>query len=80
MILSWCRHAYSTRVKSPQRPGVAGVGEDEVMPAGGVLEGDATLLSEDAGLKPGEIRLLLHGCISPLDSLVDKFKHCKVWM
>lgn len=48
-------------MKSPRRPGVAGgVGEGEVVPAGGVLEGDATLLSVDPGLKPGGIWLLLH--------------------
>lgn len=52
MILSCWRHAYSPRVKSPRRAGVAGgVGDSEVVPAGGVWEGDATLLSEDAGLK-----------------------------
>lgn len=73
MILSCCRRAYSPRVKSPRRAGVAGgVGEGEVVPTGGVLEGDATLLSEDAGLKPRGIRLLLYGCISALDLLVDK--------
>lgn len=39
-------------MKSPRREGVAGgVGEGEVVPAGGVLQGDATLLSEDAGLR-----------------------------
>lgn len=54
MILSCCRRAYSPRVKSPRRAGVAGgVGEVEVVPAGGVLEGEAPLLSVDAGLKPG---------------------------
>lgn len=73
MILSWCRRAYSPRVKSPRRTGVAGgVGEGEVVPAGGVLEGDATLLSKDAGLKPRGTRLLSHGCISAVDLLVDK--------
>lgn len=52
MTLSWWRRAYSPRVKSPRREGVAGgVGEGEVVPAGGVLQGDATLLSEDAGLR-----------------------------
>lgn len=51
MILSCCRRAYSPRVKSPRRAGVAGgVGEGEVVPAGGVWEGDASGLSEDAGL------------------------------
>lgn len=55
MILSCCLLAYSPRVKSPRRAGVAGgVGEGEVVPAGGVLEGDATLRSEDDGLEPGE--------------------------
>lgn len=51
MSLSCCRRAYSPRVKSPRRAGVAGgVGEGEVVAAGGVLEGDATLFSEDASL------------------------------
>lgn len=39
-------------MKSPRRAGVAGgVGEGEVVPCGGVLEGDATLLSKDPGLE-----------------------------
>lgn len=59
MILSCCRRAYSPRVKSPRRTGVAGgVREGEVVPAGGVLEGDATLLSENAGLRTEDISLL----------------------
>lgn len=33
-----------------------GVGDGEVAPAGGVLEGDETLLSEDAGLGKGHER------------------------
>ncbi len=61
MILSCCRRAYSPRVKSPRRAGVAGgVGEVEVVPAGGVLVGDATPLSEDTSLKKRATRLLLH--------------------
>lgn len=52
MSLSCCRLMYSPRVNSPRRAGVAGgVGEGEVVPAGEVLEGEATRLSEDAGLK-----------------------------
>lgn len=39
-------------MKSPRRAGVAGgVGEGEVVPCGGVLDGDATLLSKDPGLE-----------------------------
>lgn len=53
MSLSCCRRAYSPRVKSPRRAGVAGgVGEGEVVAAGGVLEGDAAFFSEDASLNP----------------------------
>lgn len=53
MSLSCCRRAYSPRVKSPRRAGVAGgVGEGEVVTAGGVLEGDAAFFSEDASLNP----------------------------
>lgn len=38
-------------MKSPRRAGVAGgVQDGDIDPAGGVLEGDATLLSEHAGL------------------------------
>lgn len=38
-------------MKSPRRAGVAGgVGEGEVVTAGGVLDGDAAPLSDDAGL------------------------------
>lgn len=45
-------------MKSPRWAGVAGgVGEGEVVPAGGVLEGDAAFLSEDAGLKPRRRKL-----------------------
>jgi len=59
MILSCCRRAYSPRVKSPRRAGVAGgVGDGEVVPAGGVLEGDGALFSEDASLRTGEKWLL----------------------
>lgn len=62
MILSCCRRAYSPRVKSPRRAGVAGgVGDGEVVPTGGVLEGDAALLSADASLIRGEKRLLWQG-------------------
>lgn len=43
-------------MKSPRRAGVAGgVGEGEVVPAGGVFEGDATVLS--ACLKPRRRKL-----------------------
>lgn len=68
MILSCCRRAYSPRVKSPRRAGVAGgVGEGEVVPTGGVLEGDAILLCEESGLKSRDILLfsaldLVHEC------------------
>lgn len=52
MIFSWCRRSYSPRVKSSRRAGVAGgVGEGEVVTAGGVLEGEAILLSVEPGLK-----------------------------
>lgn len=53
MILSCWRRAYSPLVKSPRRAGVAGgVREGEFVRAGGVLEGDATVFSKDAGLRP----------------------------
>lgn len=40
-------------MKSPRRAGVVGgVREGEVVLAGGVLEGDATVFSKDAGLRP----------------------------
>lgn len=72
MILSCCRRAYSPRVKSPRRAGVAGgVGEGEVVPTGGVLEGDAILLCEESGLKSREILLF-----SALD-LVHPMCKCK---
>ena len=72
MILSCCRRAYSPRVKSPRRAGVAGgVGEGEVVPTGGVLEGDAILLCEKSGLKPGKIM-----SFSALD-FVHPMRKCK---
>lgn len=72
MILSCCRRAYSPRVKSPRRAGVAGgVSEGEVVPTGGVLEGDAILLCEESGLKSREILLF-----SALD-LVHPMCKCK---
>lgn len=45
------------------------MGEGEVVPAGGVLEGDAILLSEDAGLKPRgkKLKVTYCRCISALD-------------
>lgn len=77
MILSWCRRAYSPRVKSPRRTGVAGgVGEGEVVPTGGVLEGEATFFSVDADLKPQAIRLLLQGfSIKWHEELIWDHKH-----
>lgn len=79
MSLSCCRHAYSPRVKSPRRAGVAGgVGEGEVVAAGGVLEGDAAFFSEDASLNPTkQIKLIVHTCSSNLDLLIKKFKKSK---
>ena len=60
MSLSCCRRAYSPRVKSPRRAGVAGgVGEGEVVPAGGVWQGDATLLSKDIGLRTNQKQVTL---------------------
>lgn len=51
MILSCWRRAYSALVKSPRRAGVAGgVGDGEVVPTGGVLEGESARFSEDASL------------------------------
>lgn len=53
MILSCWRRAYSALVKSPRRAGVAGgVGDGEVVPTGGVLEGESARFSEDASLNP----------------------------
>lgn len=55
MTLSCWRRAYSPRVKSPRRTGVAGgVGEGEA-----VLEGEAPLLSVDPGLKSEGIWIIL---------------------
>lgn len=52
MTLSCCRRAYSPRVKSSRRAGVAGgVGEGEVVAAGGVRGGDAAFLSNNVDLK-----------------------------
>lgn len=51
MILSCWRRAYSNLVKSPRRAGVAGgVGDGEVVPVGGVPEGESARLSEDVSL------------------------------
>lgn len=51
MILSCWRRAYSALVKSPRRAGVAGgVGDGEVIPTRGVLEGESARFSEDASL------------------------------
>lgn len=55
MILSCWRRAYSDLVKSPRRAGVAGgVGAGEVIPAGGVLQGESARFSEDVSLKAGK--------------------------
>lgn len=55
MILSCWRRAYSDFVNSPRRAGVAGgVGDGEVVPAGGVLEGESARFSEDVSLNPGK--------------------------
>lgn len=52
MTLSCCRRAYSPRVKSSRRAGVAGgVGEGEVVAAGGVRGGDAAFLSNNVDLE-----------------------------
>lgn len=55
MILSWFRRAYSDLVNSPRRAGVVGgVGDGEVVAAGGVLEGESARLSEDVSLNRGK--------------------------
>lgn len=56
-----------------------GVGDGEVVPAGGVLQGEATRLSEDVGLKENRRNWdsFTRMQLQLWTKLTHKFKYCK---